>query len=146
MRKIISTPEAPRAVGPYSQAVAVGDTLYCAGQIPLDPASGELIEGDIDQQTTRVLENLGGVLRANKMTFANVAKTTVFLTDLGDFAAMNGVYAVYFPSDHPARSTIQVAALPKGARVEIEAIAVHERVSSAAGSGAPSGLAPASPL
>lgn len=146
MRTIISTPEAPAAVGPYSQAVAVGDTLYCAGQIPLDPASGDIIDGDAAAQTTRVLENLGGVLRANKMTFADVVKTTVFLVDLADFAAMNGVYAVYFPSDHPARSTIQVAALPKGARVEIEAIAVRSALPSPPASGAPSDYVPSSPL
>jgi 2-iminobutanoate/2-iminopropanoate deaminase len=125
-RTIISTADAPKAVGPYSQAVAVGKLLFCSGQIPLKPATGELIEGDVTDQTTQVLENLGAVLRANRMTFANVVKTTVFLTDLGDFAAMNHVYAIYFPSRQPARSTIQVAALPKGARVEIEAIAVAD--------------------
>jgi 2-iminobutanoate/2-iminopropanoate deaminase len=125
-RRTIATLDAPKAVGPYSQAVAVGNLLFCSGQIPLTPATGELIDGDAAAQTTQVLENLGGVLRANKMTFANVVKTTVFLTDLGDFGAMNEVYAIYFPSDQPARSTIQVAALPKGARVEIEAVAVAE--------------------
>jgi 2-iminobutanoate/2-iminopropanoate deaminase len=125
-RTIIATPEAPKAVGPYSQAVATGRFLFCSGQIPLKPTTGELVDGDISDQTTQVLENLGAVLRANRMAFANVVKTTVFLTDLGDFAAMNDVYAIYFPSGQPARSTIQVAALPKGARVEIEAIAVAE--------------------
>jgi 2-iminobutanoate/2-iminopropanoate deaminase len=123
-RRIIASPDAPKAVGPYSQAVAVEGLLFCSGQIPLDPATGALIEGDLTDQTTRVLENLGAVLRANQMTFANVVKTTVFLTDLGDFAAMNDIYAIFFPSSQPARSTIQVAALPKGARIEIEAIAV----------------------
>jgi len=125
-RRIIVTPDAPKAVGPYSQAVAVGDLLFCSGQIPLDPVTGQLLQGDVTEQTTLVLENLSAVLRANGMSFANVAKTTVFLTDLGDFAAMNDVYALYFPSNQPARSTIQVAALPKGARVEIEATAVAD--------------------
>jgi len=125
-RRIIATVDAPKAVGPYSQAVAVGKLLFCSGQIPLKPATGELLHGDATEQTTQVLENLGAVLRANGMSFAHVVKTTVFLTDLGDFAAMNDVYAIYFPSNQPARSTIQVAALPKGARVEIEAIAVAD--------------------
>jgi 2-iminobutanoate/2-iminopropanoate deaminase len=125
-RRIIVTPDAPKAVGPYSQAVAVGNLLFCSGQIPLDPVTGQLLQGDVTEQTTLVLENLSAVLRANGMSFANVAKTTVFLTDLGDFAAMNDVYALYFPSNQPARSTIQVAALPKGARVEIEATAVAD--------------------
>jgi 2-iminobutanoate/2-iminopropanoate deaminase len=125
-RRIIATLDAPKAVGPYSQAVAVGNLLFCSGQIPLKPATGELLHGDVTEQTTQVLENLGAVLRANSMSFAHVAKTTVFLTDLGDFAAMNDVYALYFPENQPARSTIQVAALPKGARVEIEAIAVAD--------------------
>jgi 2-iminobutanoate/2-iminopropanoate deaminase len=125
-RTIIATADAPRAVGPYSQAVAVGNLLFCSGQIPLKPATGELLQGDVTEQTTQVLENLGAVLRANKMTFTHVVKTTVFLTDLGDFAAVNDVYALFFPSNQPARSTIQVAALPKGARVEIEAIAIAD--------------------
>ncbi len=123
-RRIIATPDAPKAVGPYSQAVAAGGLLFCSGQIPLVPATGELLQGDVTEQTTLVLENLGAVLRASAMTFSNVVKTTVFLVDLGDFAAMNDVYALFFPGNHPARSTIQVAALPKGACVEIEAIAV----------------------
>lgn len=126
MKNVIATTEAPAAVGPYSQAVAAGRTLFCAGQIPLDPATGALVEGDIRAQAQRVLENLGGVLRANGMSFADVVKTTVFLVDLAEFAAMNEVYARYFTEPFPARSTIQVAGLPKGARVEIEAIAVAE--------------------
>ena len=125
-RRIIATSEAPKAVGPYSQAVAVGNFLFCSGQIPLIPATGELLKEDVTEQTTLVLDNLRAVLKANGMTFAHVVKTTVFLIDLGDFAAMNDVYATYFPSNQPARSTIQVAALPKGARVEIEAIAVAD--------------------
>lgn len=146
-RTIISSPEAPRAVGPYSQAVAVGNLLFCSGQIPLNPATGELVPDDVTGQTTQVLENLGAVLRANRMTFSHVVKTTVFLTDLADFAAMNDVYAIYFPSSQPARSTIQVAALPKGARVEIEATAVGDAPSpSAENLGAVVDFDPASPL
>ena len=125
-RKIIATDNAPKAVGPYSQAVAVGNMLFCSGQIPLNPKTGELLKEDVTGQTTLVLENLGAVLKSNGMTFSDVVKTTVFLVDLGEFAAMNDVYATYFPGDKPARSTIQVAALPKGARVEIEAIAVAD--------------------
>ncbi|HWB59796.1 MAG TPA: RidA family protein [Chthoniobacteraceae bacterium] len=123
MKKVIATPDAPAAVGPYSQAIALGNLLFCAGQIPLDPATGALVTGDATIQTEQVLKNLEAVLHANQMTFANVVKTTVFLTDLADFAKMNEVYAKYFSQPHPARSTIQVAALPKGANVEIEAIA-----------------------
>lgn len=124
MKKVIATQEAPSAVGPYSQAVAVGGTLYCAGQIPLDPTTGELIAGDVAAQTERVLKNLEAVLKANGMTLANVVKTTVFLTDLATFGLMNEVYGRHFQAPFPARSTIQVSALPKGAQVEIEAIAV----------------------
>ena len=126
MKKVIATSEAPKAVGPYSQAVAVGNFLFCAGQIPLDPATGELIEGDVAAQADRVLQNVAGVLRANGMTFANVVKSTVFMVDLGKFADMNAVYSKYFSEPFPARSTIQVAALPKGSQVEIEVIAVAE--------------------
>ena len=124
MKKVIATPEAPAAVGPYSQAIAFGNMLFCAGQIPLEPATGELVAGDVAAQTERVLKNLGAVLHGDGMTYANVVKTTVFLTDLADFAKMNEVYATYFTKPFPARSTIQVAALPKGASVEIEAIAM----------------------
>ena len=124
MKKVIATTEAPTAVGPYSQAIAVGNFLFCAGQIPLDPATGELIEGDVKAQTERVLQNVTGVLKANGMTFDNVVKSTVFLTDLANFALMNEVYSRYFTAPFPARSTIQVAGLPKGSQVEIEVIAV----------------------
>jgi 2-iminobutanoate/2-iminopropanoate deaminase len=124
MKNAIATANAPAAVGPYSQAILSGGTLYCAGQIPLDPATGELVQGGISAQTARVLDNLAAVLAAAGMSAANVVKTTVFLTDLADFAAMNEVYAKFFPPPFPARTTIQVAALPKSARVEIEAIAV----------------------
>ena len=123
MKKIISTNEAPGAIGPYSQAVHTGSFVFCSGQIPLDPKSGQIVPGDIAAQTRRVLDNIGAVLRAEGLTFDNVVKTTVFLADLGDFQAMNEVYGSYFKQDHPARSTVQVSALPKGAKVEIEAIA-----------------------
>jgi 2-iminobutanoate/2-iminopropanoate deaminase len=123
MKKVIATPDAPEAVGPYSQAIAVGNLLFCAGQIPLEPATGALVAGDAAVQAEQVLKNIGAVLHANGMTYANVVKTTVFLTDLADFSKMNEVYAKYFTTPYPARSTIQVAALPKGANVEIEAIA-----------------------
>ena len=123
MKKVIATPDAPAAVGPYSQAVAVGNLLFCAGQIPLDPATGDFVGTDVTEQAERVCQNIAGVLKANDMTFANVVKTTVFLTDLANFAAMNAVYAKYFVEPFPARSTIQVAGLPRGAAVEIEVIA-----------------------
>jgi 2-iminobutanoate/2-iminopropanoate deaminase len=122
-RQAISTTNAPAAVGPYSQAIVAGDLVFCAGQVPLDPATGEVIQGTIEEQTTRVLRNVGAVLDAAGVTFGDVVKTTVFLVDMGDFAAMNGVYAGFFPDPPPARSTVAVAGLPKGARVEIEAIA-----------------------
>ena len=122
--KTILRPAAAAApVGPYNHAVRVGDLLFCAGQIPLDPATGQLVAGDIQAQTVRVLENIKILLEAAQLGFANVVKTTVFLVDLADFAAMNEVYARYFTTEHPARSTIQVAALPRGAQVEIEVIA-----------------------
>ena len=122
-RRTISTTAAPRAIGPYSQAVWAGDLLFCAGQIPLDPATGNLVTGGIAAQTERVLENLKGVLCSQGLSFENVVKTTVFLLDLTEFAALNEVYARYFPNDPPARSTVQVARLPKDARVEIELVA-----------------------
>jgi 2-iminobutanoate/2-iminopropanoate deaminase len=126
MRKVIATSEAPTAVGPYSQAIAVGGTLYCAGQIPLDPQTGELVAGGVAEQTTRVLENVGGVLRANGMTYQHVVKATVFMTNLAHFGEMNAVYERFFAAPYPARSTIQVAGLPRGAQVEIEVIAVAD--------------------
>jgi len=122
-KTIIRPPQAPTPVGPYSQAVRVGDLLFCAGQIPLDPATGQLVGGDIQAQTERVLANIGAILAHEHLTLAHVVKTTVFLVDLADFAAMNQVYGRHFTGDFPARSTIQVAALPKGARVEIEVVA-----------------------
>jgi 2-iminobutanoate/2-iminopropanoate deaminase len=126
--RIISTDAAPKAIGPYSQAVLSerggARTLYCSGQIPLDPSTGELVTGDIAAQTERVLENVAAVLREAGMAFSNVVKTTVFLADLADFARMNEIYAKRFPANPPARSTVQVAALPKGARIEIEVLAI----------------------
>ena len=124
MKKIISTQEAPAAVGPYSQAVRVGSTVYCAGQIPLDPKSGQIVPGDIGAQTRRVLENIAAVLRAESLAFENIVKTTIFLTNLSDFQTVNEIYGSYFKKEPPARSTVQVPALPKGANIEIEAIAV----------------------
>jgi 2-iminobutanoate/2-iminopropanoate deaminase len=123
MKKVIATTEAPAAVGPYSQAIALGNLLFAAGQIPLDPSTGEIVGADVTAQTERVCQNIAAVLKANEMTFANVVKTTVFLTDLANFAAMNAVYSKYFTEPYPARSTIQVAGLPRGSQVEIEIVA-----------------------
>ena len=130
MKKIISTSEAPAAVGPYSQAVRVGSTVYCAGQIPLDPKSGQIVSKDISEQTRRVLDNITAIRKAEGLSFEIIVKTTIFLTDLADFQTMNEIYASYFKQAPPARSTVQVAALPKAARIEIEAIAVAEGGSS----------------
>jgi 2-iminobutanoate/2-iminopropanoate deaminase len=123
MKKIISTSEAPAAIGPYSQAVRSGNFLFCSGQIPLDPKSGQIVSGDIATQTRRVLDNIGAVLKTEGLTFENIVKTTIFLTDLADFQTVNEIYGSYFKQQSPARSTVQVAALPKEAKVEIEAIA-----------------------
>src|SRR5712692_8882184 len=122
-KQIIKPAKSPTAVGPYNHAVRIGDLLFCAGQIPIDPATGNLISGDIKAQTQRVLENVKAILDDQKLTFANVVKSTGFLTNLSDFGGMNEVYAQYFTADFPARSTVQVAALPRGASVEIEVIA-----------------------
>lgn len=121
----IATSEAPAAIGPYSQAIASGDFIFCSGQVALDPASGELGPDNVRSQTRRALENLSAVLQAGGATLGDVVKTTVFLVNMGDFAEMNEVYGEFFSSEPPARSTIAVAALPKGARVEVEAIAVR---------------------
>lgn len=120
----ISSNDAPKAIGPYSQAVRVGNLLFLSGQIPLDPHTSQLVGGDITAQTERVLKNLDAVLKAAGCTFANVAKTTIFLIDLRNFQDVNTVYAKYFTEPYPARATVQVAKLPLGAQVEIEAIAV----------------------
>ena len=120
---IIKPAKSAPAVGPYNHAVRVGDLLFCAGQIPLDPATGNLVPGDIRAQTRRVLENVKAILEDQNLTFAHVVKSTVFMTNLAEFAGMNEEYAKYFTRDYPARSTVQVAALPKGASVEIEVLA-----------------------
>jgi 2-iminobutanoate/2-iminopropanoate deaminase len=123
-RTIISTAGAPKAIGPYSQAVRMGNLVFCSGQIALDPERGTLVgDGDIRAQTKRVMENLRAVLEAAGSSLGRVVKTTIFLTDLAEFAAMNEVYAEFFPAAPPARATVQVSALPRGARLEIDAIA-----------------------
>lgn len=124
-RHPVSTSAAPAAIGPYSQAIGAGRLVFCSGQIALDPASGELVGEDIASQADRALRNLSAVLDAAGLSFGDVVKTTVFLVDMADFAAFNEVYGRFVPDPPPARSTFAVAALPKGARVEIEAIAVR---------------------
>jgi 2-iminobutanoate/2-iminopropanoate deaminase len=122
-KQIIHTTDAPQAIGPYSQAVRVGQFVFLSGQIPLDPASGNIIEGDITVQTRRVMENLGGVLRAAGASYSDVVKTTIFLADLDHFSKMNEIYGAYFTSEPPARATVQVGALPRGVLIEIDMIA-----------------------
>lgn len=122
-RKTVSTPGAPQAIGPYSQAVVTDGWLFASGQIPLDPATGAMVAGDVAAQTRRVLDNLKAVLAAGGSSLDRVLKTTVYLRDMNDFAAMNAVYAEYFPKDPPARATVQAARLPKDASVEIDLIA-----------------------
>ncbi len=124
MKDIVSTSSAPAAIGPYSQAVKAGGFLFCSGQLPVDPATGDVVPGDVAAQTRQVLANLTAVLVAAGLDASRVVKTTVFLKDMGDFAAMNAVYAETFPAQPPARSTVEVARLPKDVRVEIEAVAV----------------------
>jgi len=123
MRAKVETSDAPQAIGPYSQAIKANGFLFASGQISLDPENGQMTATDVVAQTHRVMGNLKAVLAAEGLTFADVVKTTLFLTDLGDFQRVNDAYATYFESDPPARSTVQVAALPKGAKVEIEAVA-----------------------
>ena len=123
MSESIFTPDAPAPIGPYSQAILNGGDLYCSGQIPLDPATGEIVGGDISTQTERVLQNLGNVLHAAGFGFEDVVKTTIFLSDMNDFAAVNVVYEKYFGVSKPARSTFAAAGLPKGAGIEIDCIA-----------------------
>jgi 2-iminobutanoate/2-iminopropanoate deaminase len=123
MKKAVETHTAPSAIGPYSQAIVHGDMVFCSGQIGLDPASGRIVDGGVEAQTRRVLENLREVLLAAGFTFANVVKTTVFIVDLADFDIVNRIYGEHFESPYPARSTVQVSALPRNALVEIEAIA-----------------------
>ena len=123
-KQIISTEHAPAAVGPYSQAVKVGDFIYTAGQIPLEPQTGSLVDGGIEAQTNQVMQNLAAVLEAAGSSLTQIVKTTIFVTDINDFAAVNQVYGSFFVDNPPARSTVQVAALPLGASVEIEAVAI----------------------
>ena len=125
-RKIVHTDQAPAAVGPYSQAVRAGKLVYTAGQIPLDPATGQMVEGGIQEQTRQALQNLKAVLEEAGSSLKRVVKTTVFLQDMGDFKAMNEIYAQFFVEKPPARSAVEVAALPLGASVEIEAVALVE--------------------
>ena len=124
MLEKIFTAAAPAPIGPYNQAVRVGDFVFCSGQIPLDPATGEVVAGDVGAQTRQVMKNIEAVLEAASATFANVVKTTIFLVDMGDFAAVNAVYGEYFTDIAPARSTVAVAGLPRGVRVEIEVVAL----------------------
>src|SRR4030095_4836960 len=124
MKKIVSTSDAPAAVGPYSQAIRSGSMLFCAGQIPLDPKTGQIVAEDMSEQTRRVLENIAAVLKAEHLAFDHVVKTTIFLTSMGDFQTVNEIYATYFRENPPARSTVAVSALPKGAQVELEVIAM----------------------
>lgn len=124
MREGLVTPDAPKAIGPYSQGVRAGQLLFVSGQGPLDPVTGALVEGDIAAQTRRVFENIRAILKAGGATFDHVARTTVYLADMNDFAAMNAVYAEYFGAPAPARTTIQAARLPRDMRIEIDVIAV----------------------
>ena len=125
MKTPISTADAPKAQGPYSQAVRAGGLLFLAGQIPLDPVTGDLVGGDVGVQARRVLDNIGAVLKAGDLSFTDVVRTTVFLADINDFAAMNQVYGTYFSEPYPARATVEVARLPRDARIEIDAIAAY---------------------
>ena len=126
MRELVTAAGAAKAIGPYSPALKIGNLLYLSGSIPLDPTSGQLVEGGIAEQTRRVMENIKALLEAGGASFQNVARTTVFMVDLGEFATMNEIYASYFTAPYPARSTVQVVKLPKDVRVEIDVIAVLE--------------------
>ena len=125
-KQAFSSPDAPRAIGPYSPAIRAGQLLFLSGQVALDPQTGVLIAGDVQAQTRRVMDNIGAILKAGGLSFADVVRTTVFLADLNDFAAVNEVYGSYFTDPAPARATVQVARLPRDARVEIDAIASYE--------------------
>ena len=125
MKTAISSPDAPQALGAYSPAIRAGQLLFLSGQIALDPVTGQLIEGDVAAQTRRVMDNLGALLKAATLSFRDVVRTTIFLADIGDFQAMNEVYGTYFTFPPPARATVEVARLPKDARVEIDAIASY---------------------
>src|SRR4030095_12623271 len=120
MKKIISTPDAPAAIGPYSQAIRSSNFIFCSGQIPLDPKSGQMVSEEINAQTRRVLDNISALLKAEGLSLSDVVKTTIFLTDLGNFQTVNEIYGSYFSNQPPARSTVQVSGLAKGAKIEIE--------------------------
>lgn len=122
-KNVIFTPKAPRAIGPYSQAIRYGDLLFVSGQIPVDPATGQVVPGGVAEQTTQVLENLGAVLEAGGLSYAQILKTTIYLENLDDFKTVNELYGARFAGDFPARATVQVARLPLGVKVEIDAIA-----------------------
>ena len=126
MKNVISTAKAPGAIGPYSQGIETNGLVFCSGQIPLDPMTGVFVSGGVEAQAEQALRNLGAVLEAAGCSYADVVKTTVFLTDMNDFAAVNAVYAKFFGGDCPARSAVQVGALPKGALVEVEAVATKQ--------------------
>ena len=123
MKKVIMTPHAPKPVGPYSQAVLVGQALYCSGQIAIDPNTNEVLKGSVKEEAELVMKNIGAVLKESGMSYDNIIKSTIFLINMGDFATVNEVYGQYFKSDPPARSTISVKELPKGVQVEIEVVA-----------------------
>lgn len=126
MKKVISTPKAPAAIGPYSQAIQVGNLIYTSGQIPIDPATGQFVEGGIKEQTRQSLRNIQAILQEVGLTMASVVKTTVFMADMADFADMNSIYAEFFTEPYPARSAVAVKTLPKNALVEIEVVAEKE--------------------
>jgi len=126
VKQAVASPDAPKAIGPYSQAVRAGQLLFLSGQVPLDPATGQIVTGDIAAQTRRVFDNLAAVLKAAGRSFDDVVRTTVYLADMNDFAAVNEVYGTYFTEPYPARATVQVARLQKDARVEIDVIASYE--------------------
>jgi 2-iminobutanoate/2-iminopropanoate deaminase len=127
MKSIINTEKAPKAIGPYSQAVEINSMLFISGQIPIDPATGEIVKGNITEQTEQVMKNIGNILSSAGYNFNDVVKSTCMLSDIANFKAMNEVYGIYYPKNSPARSTYQVSALPMGALVEIETIAVKEK-------------------
>ena len=124
-KSAVSSAGAPKAIGPYSHAIRAGNLLFISGQVPIDPATGNLVDGDITAQTRRVMDNLAAVLEAAGLSFQHVVRTTIFLADMSDFAAVNAVYGSFFSEPYPARATVQVSRLPKDARVEIDAIAFH---------------------
>ena len=125
LKQAISSSDAPKAIGPYSSALRAGQLLFVSGQVPIDSATGEMVTGDVATQTRRVLENIGALLNAGGLTYNDLVRTTVFLADMNDFAAMNEVYRTYFTEPYPARSTVEAARLPRDARIEIDAIAIY---------------------